>query len=122
MSLLMILAIVVALVLTIFGAFVKNKEQIYYAPMIHGAAILAWMLATWGMVTYALVVWPGTSFLPTAFGLFGFSMVIIQAVLILLPYIKERKNEFQKYELRQADYRHKIAKMTNKNKEKMWWQ
>jgi len=116
----MFIVIAVALVLTVL-AFVL-RDNVFYSPMLHGAALLGWLTGTFLLVKAAIDGY-GDPSITLAVGLFGISMAIIETVSILLPYLRERRGKTPEamYEMRQKAYRSQIAKMTNK-KPKNWWE
>ena len=113
-----ILIVVAALFLTILAFALKS--DVFTAPMLHGVSILIWMIATWMLVTNALNNYPGT-YIPTAVGLFGMTMVIVHTVAVLLPYLRGRRSDHDVYNERQAAYKIMIAGKTRRPSNKDIW-
>jgi len=88
-------------------------------PELHAAALLGWLISTWLLVTDALGSYSGT-YIPTAVALFGMSMVILETVFILLPYLHTQRSQTQRYNERQATFRGKIAGMSRRTS-RNWW-
>ena len=110
--------VAVAMCLTIL-AFIL-RDNVYYSPMLHAVALLGWLIGTFLMVKAAIDQYQDEQ-ITLAVGLFGISMVIVETVAIILPYLKQRKTDKYMYNTRQKAFRDQIAGMTQK-KEKMWWQ
>jgi len=111
--------VAVAICITIL-AFVL-KDNVFYSPMLHAVALLGWLIGTFLMVKAAIDQYHGDEQITLAVGLFGISMVIVETVAIILPYLRQRKTDKDVYNTRQKAFRDQIAGMTQK-KEKMWWQ
>jgi len=110
--------VAVAICITIL-AFVL-KDNVFYSPMLHAVALLGWLIGTFLMVKAAIDQYNDES-ITLAVGLFGVSMVIVETVAIIIPYLRQRKTDKYMYNTRQKAFRDQIAGMTQK-KEKMWWQ
>jgi len=113
-----IIVLIIALVLSVLARTVR--DTLHHAPMLHAASLLGWLVGTFLLVKLAIDNL-GDPQVTLGVGLFSISMVIIEAVSILLPYVRERKSPSERYNQRQADYKAKIAGMTKK-KVKMWWE
>jgi tellurite resistance protein TehA-like permease len=113
-----ILVVILALVFSILARTVR--DTLHHSPMLHGVALLGWLVGTFLMVKLAIDNL-GDPSVTLGVGLFCISMVIVETVSILLPFVRERKSSEQKYNNRQTAYKAKIAGMT-KRKVKMWWE
>jgi TRAP-type C4-dicarboxylate transport system permease small subunit len=110
----------IAVCLTVL-AFTVGRDSLAYSGMLHSVALLVWMVATWVLIDianehYSTTEYAGHVGIVGATGLFGFSMVLIHIVSILLPYIRERKSPRDAYNERQSAFKLKIANMTKKKK------
>ncbi len=113
-----ILVVVLALVFSILARMVR--DALHHGPMLHGVALLGWLVGTFLMVKLAIDNL-GDPSVTLGVGLFCISMVIVETVSILLPFVRERKTPSERYNERQTAYKTKIAGMTKK-KVKMWWE
>lgn len=115
------LIVLACLVITVTAFCMKDLT---HRTMLHAVAMLGWMVITWMWVRTAISTYEGmyqADYIPTAIGLFGISMVLVEVVAIILPYLKESRTPSDAYRIRQSEYRLKIAGMTKK-KQKMWWE
>ena len=123
MSDLTTLLVIVALCLTVLAFTVKS--QLFHGAMIHGAALIVWLITTILLVFKAIDTYPGvydpaTISIPTAIGLFGVTMILIHLVSILLPYLRGRTSEADTYNARQEGYKQMIAQKTRRRKKDIW--
>ena len=107
---------IIVLGLTILAFWLKNI-------LLHMVCVIAWLFMTFYLFNLA---WPaGNTYLPTAVGFFGISMVLVHAVTIIQVLITRRDE--RRYlpptssEI-QAEHRRKVMGLTKKDKSKSWFE
>ncbi len=113
-----ILVSVGAIIMTVLAFALK--ETVFRVPMLHGAAVLIWLVTTVLLVVNAVANYPGTV-VPEGIAVFGMTMIIIHTVSILMPYLRSRKGESEVYNERQSLYKARMAQMFRR-RTKMWWE
>jgi hypothetical protein len=123
MLLIILAALTIAINVTAF--FVKNSDtptDITKSLVLFGTSIIAWLILTFLLVLFAINTYPGT-FVPTAAGLFGLVMVIINTIMLVIPLMgRARSSADEAYNADRERILTNIRKVTRSKSKKDWWE
>ena len=109
----MLTAIIAIIVLGLtLTAFILKRIEL------HAVSIIGWLVLTYFLVTAALGSY--NTFIPTAVGLFGLSMVILHTVMIVMIASANRTHSMT-YDEEKEQNRQMIYKLTKK-KDRRWYE
>ena len=113
----------IALILTVFAWIAYIMKSMTAAVMLHAVNIITWIITGYLLFNQT---YTGNTYIPTAVGLVGFAMALVEVVGLLLAAgipekMRSRRNPDEVYENDKAASRQKIYKIT-KRKEKKWYE